>query len=274
MQRIPSLGHGGRLLLALAVAGAAFGIATAVQAAIPDASGVIHGCYSANGSKQTNGTALNIIDSASASCGKSMQAIPWNQRGPTGSAGTNGTNGKDGKNGATGPAGPTGQNGTNGTPGATGATGPTGQNGTDGKDGARGPSGPTGATGPSDAWVDVVSGTVPGPGVAADLTGGPTLAAGNYVVNGTFTAGPLPAGSATVQLECLIAKRSDNIIKTVATYMTLTPTQGDSSTVAGTVTLPPPGPFPINLSCLEVEGSVAVPVSGVFDVIKVGTLGS
>jgi hypothetical protein len=34
-----------RVLLALAVAGAAFGVASAVQASIPDANGVAHGCY-------------------------------------------------------------------------------------------------------------------------------------------------------------------------------------------------------------------------------------
>ena len=60
-----------------------FALATAVQASIPDASGVIQGCYSANGSKATNGTPLNIIDSAS-SCSKGQTAISWNQRGITG----------------------------------------------------------------------------------------------------------------------------------------------------------------------------------------------
>ena len=34
-----------RLLLGLAVGGAVFGVASAVQASIPDANGVIHGCY-------------------------------------------------------------------------------------------------------------------------------------------------------------------------------------------------------------------------------------
>jgi hypothetical protein len=34
-----------RVLLALAVAGAVFGVASAVQASIPDANGVAHGCY-------------------------------------------------------------------------------------------------------------------------------------------------------------------------------------------------------------------------------------
>ena len=33
------------ILLALGVAGAAFGIATVVQAAIPDSHGVVHSCY-------------------------------------------------------------------------------------------------------------------------------------------------------------------------------------------------------------------------------------
>ncbi len=40
MQRLRRLSRGGRFLLALAVGGAVFGIATAVQASIPDASGV------------------------------------------------------------------------------------------------------------------------------------------------------------------------------------------------------------------------------------------
>lgn len=37
--------RGKKVLVALAAAGAAFGIATAVQASIPDANGVAHGCY-------------------------------------------------------------------------------------------------------------------------------------------------------------------------------------------------------------------------------------
>ena len=44
MHCLQRLSRGGRLLLALAVGGALFGIATAVQADIPD-NGVIHGCY-------------------------------------------------------------------------------------------------------------------------------------------------------------------------------------------------------------------------------------
>src|SRR5262245_33224832 len=44
MSRLRGVSRGGRILLALAVGGAVFGIATAVQADIPD-NGVIHGCY-------------------------------------------------------------------------------------------------------------------------------------------------------------------------------------------------------------------------------------
>jgi hypothetical protein len=45
MDRLHGLSRGRRLLLAVVVAPGVFGIATAVQASIPDASGVIHGCY-------------------------------------------------------------------------------------------------------------------------------------------------------------------------------------------------------------------------------------
>ena len=58
MARIPGLGgEVGRLLAALIVGGAIFGIAAAVQTSIPDATGVIHGCY------KTNTGSLRVIDS-------------------------------------------------------------------------------------------------------------------------------------------------------------------------------------------------------------------
>lgn len=54
-----------RLLVALAVAGAAFGIASAVEASIPDSSGVAHGCYyvppKLGGTQQRPGD-LRLID--------------------------------------------------------------------------------------------------------------------------------------------------------------------------------------------------------------------
>lgn len=58
MAKLRGLSRGGRVVLALLVGGALFGIATAVQADIPD-SGVIHGCY------KTKGGALSVIDTSS-----------------------------------------------------------------------------------------------------------------------------------------------------------------------------------------------------------------
>jgi len=63
VSRIKSLGRGGRVLLAVAVAGGAFGIATVVQAAIPDTNGVVHGCYVPYGTGNTTlMTYLRLID--------------------------------------------------------------------------------------------------------------------------------------------------------------------------------------------------------------------
>jgi len=88
-------------------------------AAIPDSSGVIHGCY-------TNKVGvLRVIDpSAGQSCTSLETPIQWSQKGPKGEAG---------------PAGPAGPKGDKGDPGPAGA---------DGKDGAPGPAGPQGPAGP------------------------------------------------------------------------------------------------------------------------------
>jgi hypothetical protein len=82
---IGRLSRGGRVLVALVIAGAGFGITTAVQASIPDASGVIHGCYS-----KTNGT-LRVIDTATEhQCRPSESALNWSQSGPAGPTGARG----------------------------------------------------------------------------------------------------------------------------------------------------------------------------------------
>jgi hypothetical protein len=94
--------RGTRLVLALSAAVAIGAIVTAVQAAIPDSTGQIHACYSANGAKATNGTSLYIVDSASASCAKGQTQVTWNQtgvKGDKGDPGVNGTNGTDGTDG-------------------------------------------------------------------------------------------------------------------------------------------------------------------------------
>ena len=83
----------GRVLVAaalLVVSAAAGGIA---WASVPDSNGVIHGCYSVNGAKATNGTQLNIINSDAASCSKGKQAVTWNQTGQDGTDGAPGISG-------------------------------------------------------------------------------------------------------------------------------------------------------------------------------------
>jgi hypothetical protein len=113
------------LLLAVAVGGVTFGIASAVQASIPDANGVIHGCYNTSLAHGNPTGALRVIDTAkpNGNCASWEAPLNWNQTGPTG---------------PTGGRGPTGARGPTGPKGATGARGPTGPKG------ATGPKGPTG----------------------------------------------------------------------------------------------------------------------------------
>jgi len=131
MYRLRGLSRGGRLLLALLVGGAVFGIATAVQASIPDASGVIHGCYHRTANPGTRPGALRVIDTdRGQSCYADENPLDWSAN--AGATGATGPTGVTGPTGPTGPAGPTG---------ATGPTGPTGQKG------STGPTGPTGVPG-------------------------------------------------------------------------------------------------------------------------------
>ncbi len=109
MQRLGSPTRWRRLVLSFAVAGALFGVSTAVQADIPD-SGAIHGCYA------NKDGSLRVIDvSAGANCGSKETAIDWNHSGPTGARGSTGATGAAGSSGPTGARGPTGPQG----PGAT-----------------------------------------------------------------------------------------------------------------------------------------------------------
>jgi len=78
------MGRGGRVLVALAVAGAAFGIATVVQAAIPGSNGVISGCYQFSAPNTSKGV-LRVIDAESGEgCRFNERSISWNALGPTG----------------------------------------------------------------------------------------------------------------------------------------------------------------------------------------------
>ena len=120
--RIRGFGPGARLLAALAVGGAMFGIATAVQASIPDGNGVIHACFAKN-----NGALRAIDTDAGQVCDTKREgALSWSQTGGPGARGATGPTG------ATGIAGTNGTNGTNGQNGATGATGPSGPRGPSG----------------------------------------------------------------------------------------------------------------------------------------------
>lgn len=93
--------------LVVAVAALVFALAGAAWAAIPDSSGVFHGCVS-------NRTGvLRVIDSSNTGFAghcftrhHAETAITWNQTGPQGPAGVQGLAGPQGK---TGPQGPPGQ---------------------------------------------------------------------------------------------------------------------------------------------------------------------
>jgi hypothetical protein len=75
----------------------------ATLAAIPDSSGVIHGCY------QKNVGNLRVIDpSAGAECRPSEIAIEWSETGPQGPPGPQGPKGDTGDTGPTGATGPQG----------------------------------------------------------------------------------------------------------------------------------------------------------------------
>ncbi len=88
-----------RLTVLFAAVICALGAAAVVRASIPDAGGVIHGCY------KTNQGTLRVIDTdAGQTCANSEAALNWNQTGPAGPQG---------------PAGPPGPQGPKGDPGST-----------------------------------------------------------------------------------------------------------------------------------------------------------
>jgi len=137
-------------LLALVGAGIAYG-------AIPDSSGVIHGCYS------KTSRYLRVINST-AKCGTGEVALNWNQQG---------LQGDPGQPGAQGPQGPQGDPGQAGAQGPKGDPGAKGQQGDPGQPGAPGQKGDTGATGPSGivAANGSYAGHIPSPLPATSFNG-------------------------------------------------------------------------------------------------------
>jgi hypothetical protein len=104
--------RGARLLVALAIGTGMFGIATAVQASIPDGKGVIHGCYTKTSKGQQPPGALRVIDTALGQiCQANEAGVNWSQTGPTGARGPTGPGGTNGGRGPTGPKGATGPSG-------------------------------------------------------------------------------------------------------------------------------------------------------------------
>jgi hypothetical protein len=146
-----------RATILLAVGAAAFGVASGVYAAIPDTSGVIHGCYS-----RTSG-ALRAIDTAkSQKCTTSEVALNWNQTGPKGATGPQGAEGPAGA------MGPQGAQGPKGDQGLKGDQGPKGDQGRQGDQGPVGSPGPMGVSGYQEV-EDTESQQIP-PGTGADFT--------------------------------------------------------------------------------------------------------
>lgn len=91
MSPLRQVSWAGRIVLALLVGGAVFGIASVVQADIPD-SGVIHGCYGKPGTPQKG--QLRVVDSSQGEqCRFNESALDWNQAGATGVTGPTGPSG-------------------------------------------------------------------------------------------------------------------------------------------------------------------------------------
>jgi hypothetical protein len=142
------------LVLAAALVG---GVAWAT---IPDAAGVINGCYRTSLDDQKG--QLRVVDDPD-SCRSNETPIRWNQEGPKGAAGAQGIQGVQGPKGD---AGSTGSQGPKGDKGDSGAAGTNGTNGVDGKDGQPGTNGVDGKDG--QPGLDGTNGVDGAPGAPGD----------------------------------------------------------------------------------------------------------
>ncbi|MFL5944734.1 MAG: collagen-like protein, partial [Gaiellaceae bacterium] len=108
------------LITAVVSALAATAIAGGVAyATIPDATGVIHGCYRTDLTDQKG--QLRVVDDP-ANCRSNETATQWNQQGVPGAPGSQGPKGDKGDKGAAGVDGTDGTDGTNGTNGRDGSS--------------------------------------------------------------------------------------------------------------------------------------------------------
>ena len=81
MRRITTFSRSGKIVLAVAAAFGAFGVASAVQAAIPSTGGTIYGCYAAAGSPSQG--ALRVVEQGNP-CKLGEKPLTWSQNGPQG----------------------------------------------------------------------------------------------------------------------------------------------------------------------------------------------
>ena len=123
LKLINSISHPSRRIQRIFVLSAAAVLVLGViaYASIPDANGVIYGCY-----KKSGGT-LRVIDNATTQCDARAEIpIQWNQTGPQGPQGPAGPQGLQGPAGPQGPQGPEGPEGPAGPAGPQGPAGPGG----------------------------------------------------------------------------------------------------------------------------------------------------
>ncbi len=73
MRGLSRLGRSGKLIVAVTAAGAAFGIATAVQASIPDSNQIVHSCYNTSLAHGNPIGAMRAIDTST----PSGNCAPW-----------------------------------------------------------------------------------------------------------------------------------------------------------------------------------------------------
>ncbi|HST25106.1 MAG TPA: hypothetical protein VLJ76_03865 [Gaiellaceae bacterium] len=225
---MPGLNRVGKVLVTLAVAGGAFGIATAVQASIPDATGVIHGCYNASLAHGNPTGAVRVVDTSKPGgvCASWEAPLSWSQVGPTGLRG------------------PTGAKGTTGAKGATGTNGTTG---------ATGPSGPTGASGAAgDAWY--TQGEATGTGPTPVTIASQALPAGNFTVNasGWIYANSL-TGPSHVDSRCYLDAVDDDANGFAAIW----PGSNGRDIASFAMEKIVAGPTTVNLQCVsEVAGTL------------------
>jgi hypothetical protein len=248
---------GGRArLVALVVVAAAVGAGIA-YANIPDSQGVIHGCYSPNGAKGSNGTPLNIVNSDVAACSKGQTEVTWSQTGPQG---------PPGQNGAAGTSVTSTSVGTGDTNCPTGGSQFTaGTSVTYACNGAKGDKGDTGAAGPSAAFTDYGDGTHTfGTGLTQTITS-LTLPVGSYILSASVSVGKnqdddTHASCSFVSAGALNAQGALASLEGI--FQVRMPLIGDVTVTSNNTS--------VFLQCTALDGSISA--AGEMNAIKVGSI--